>query len=346
MIEKDKRAVIIWLLSGCFLIYAMVVIGGITRLTHSGLSMVEWKPITGALPPMNQTDWQSLFEKYQASPEYKVINTQFTVEEFKSIFWWEYIHRLIGRIIGIVFFLPFVYFLLRKKLSAPVIKSCIWILILGGFQGVLGWYMVKSGLVKNPHVSHYRLAAHLLSAFMVFGFTFWLAMDLYFNRGGEQKNPNRKLFNFGILLFITVIIQIGYGAFTAGLKAGYAYNTYPKMNDDWLPVKDLYLEPFWKNFLEVGAGVQFIHRWLAAIVVCLVGYLWWKSKDKNLLPMQKLSVNLLIYCVSIQFLLGLFTLLYAVPVTLGVLHQTGAFFLFSSCLFYLFQMRGKLSLAL
>jgi cytochrome c oxidase assembly protein subunit 15 len=343
--QGNKNAIITWLLSGCFFIYVMVVVGGITRLTHSGLSMVEWKPVTGALPPMNSSDWNDLFEKYKQSPEYKEINTQFTVEDFKSIFWWEFIHRLIGRFIGVLFFIPFVYFLIRRKLSTDVLWNCILIMVMGGFQGVLGWYMVKSGLVKNPNVSHYRLAAHLISAFAVFGLTFNLVLKLYFGGENSLSKAVPKLKWPAIILFILVIFQIIYGAFTAGLKAGYAYNTYPKMNGEWLPIRDLILQPFYKNFLENPAGVQFIHRWLAGLVILLVAYIWWKSRNLVLGYYQKLSINLLVFCVLIQFLLGLLTLLYAVPAVLGVLHQTGAFFLFSACIFFIFQIKQGTKIA-
>lgn len=337
MLDKANRPIIIWLFSGCFLIYAMVLIGGITRLTHSGLSMVEWNMIVGSLPPINDADWQEPFLKYQQTPEYQQINNHFTLKEFKSIYWWEYTHRLLGRTIGIVFLLPFSYFLIRKKLNAVLIRNLLVVLVLGGFQGFLGWYMVKSGLTKEPHVSHYRLAAHLISALTVFGFTFWVALDLLFPKGKYQGKKLSGIKPYLYILFIVVIIQIIYGAFVAGLKAGLFYTTFPKMNDQWIANEVIALTPWWKNFIESIPGVQFLHRYIAYLAVLLTAIIWIKSRNIELTTLQRNMINLLIYVVFIQFLLGVLTLIYSVPVLLGVLHQTGAFILFASTLFLIHQ---------
>lgn len=352
--DKDLKPIIIWLFAGCFLIYAMVVIGGITRLTHSGLSMVEWNMIVGSKPPMSDADWQVPFEKYKLSPEYQQINYHFTLEEFKSIYWWEYIHRFLGRMIGLVFLLPFIYFWIRKKLTPDLFKKLIVILILGGFQGVLGWYMVKSGLSKEPRVSHYRLAAHLISAFTVFGVTFWTALSLKFKvqssklvgekketEVGSPKSEVARLKKLSLLLFCVVVLQIIYGAFVAGLKAGYLCPTWPKMCGEWIHDSVFVLQPTWRNFIEGQAGVQFVHRYIAYVVVIIVGLIYYKSRKTQLNHIQKRIVTVLVIIVLCQFLLGVLTLLYSVPVLLGVLHQTGAFFLFGTSLLLMHSLKKE-----
>jgi cytochrome c oxidase assembly protein subunit 15 len=335
------RPIIIWLFAGCFLIYTMVVIGGITRLTHSGLSMVEWNMIVGSMPPVSDADWQVPFEKYKQSPEYQIINNQFTLEEFKSIYWWEYIHRMLGRTIGAVFLIPFIYFFLKKKFDGPLLKKMIVLLVLGGLQGVLGWFMVKSGLQKEPHVSHYRLAAHLISAFTVFGFTFWYALDLLYPGREEESLATKKLIRYSRIMFGFIVLQIIYGAFVAGLKAGLFYNTFPLMGRSFMPETVTAYEPFWKNVLENPAGVQFIHRWIAVIVAVFVLFVWEHARTLQLTGLQQKTSNVMLTVVIVQFLLGVFTLLYSVPLLMGVLHQTGAFFLFASALLFMHSLRSR-----
>jgi heme a synthase len=338
--NNPHRSVIIWLFTGCFLIFAMVVIGGITRLTLSGLSIVEWDLLMGTIPPLNEQDWQVLFLKYQQTPQYNLVNYHFTLSEFKSIFWWEYIHRLIGRLIGLVFIIPFIYFWIKKRLNSDLIKKLVLIFFLGGFQGFLGWFMVKSGLVNNPQVSHLRLAAHLITAFISFGFTFKVALDLIYPERINSNAALKELRQFSLILFFVVTVQIIYGAFVAGLRAGKVYTTFPKMGDDWVAEGVFAMEPFWKNLLENIAGVQFIHRYIAYIVVILVVVIWLKSKKLGNYFNKKGFDALLIFT-SIQFLLGVFTLVYAVPILLGVLHQTVAFFLFAACIYNLHRLRFK-----
>ncbi|MES2591712.1 MAG: COX15/CtaA family protein [Bacteroidota bacterium] len=339
MKNNPHKSIIIWLLAGCFLIYAMVLIGGITRLTHSGLSMVEWNMIIGSLPPMNDADWQVPFEKYQQSPEYQIINNQFSLEEFKSIYWWEFIHRMLGRTIGVVFLIPFFYFLIKKKFDKPLLRKMFVLLLLGALQGVLGWFMVKSGLQKEPHVSHYRLAAHLISAFTVFGFTFWYALDLLYPKVIAETVILKKVRRLASITFAIVIIQIIYGAFVAGLKAGLFYNTFPRMGTSFVPDTVVSFDPFWKNFLENPSGVQFIHRYLAYAVVIIIVLLWETSRKIELSALQRKASNFMAAVVGVQFLLGIITLLYAVPITMGVLHQTGAFVLFAAVLFFMHSLR-------
>ena len=339
MKSNPYKSIIIWLLAGCFLIYAMVVIGGITRLTHSGLSMVEWNMILGSMPPMSEADWLVPFEKYKQSPEYQQINNQFTLEEFKSIYWWEYIHRLLGRTIGVVFLIPFLYFYFKKRFDRPLLKKMLVLLALGAFQGFLGWFMVKSGLQKEPHVSHYRLAAHLISAFTVFGFTFWYALDLLYPKAVEENAVLKKVKRLATVAFGITVLQIIYGAFVAGLKAGLFYNTFPRMGTSYFPETILAQDTFILNFLENPAGVQFVHRCIAFIVVIVIALLWDKSRKLSLTKLQRKASNFMISVVIIQFLLGVITILYSVPITMGVLHQTGAFVLFVGLLFFMHSLR-------
>ena len=332
--KKDNKKVIYWLLTGCVLIFIMVVVGGITRLTHSGLSISSYKLISGTIPPIGETRWQEAFELYKQYPEYQKINDHFSLQDFKDIYFWEWLHRVIGRFIGLVFFLPFMYFIITKQLSKSTIKKATLLLILGGFQGFLGWYMVKSGLVDKPDVSHYRLAAHLTTAFITFAYTFWVALDLWFP---ERRNSSKKLRNFIRISLVILIIQIIYGAFVAGLDAGFIHNHWPLMNEGKLIHETVYIEqnPLYKNFIEGKSGVQFIHRTLAYIVVLFIFLIWKKTRELPKTIWQKRGVNSLLIFVGIQFVLGVLTLLLRVPVWLGVSHQVGAFFLLSAMTFTL-----------
>lgn len=332
--EKDNKKVIYWLLIGCLLIFIMVVVGGITRLTHSGLSISNYKLISGTIPPMNETEWNDAFELYKQYPEYQKINSKFTIEDFKDIYFWEWLHRVIGRFIGVVFIIPFIYFLLRKQFTKPTIKKSIILMLLGGFQGFLGWFMVKSGLIDKPDVSHYRLAMHLTAAFITFAYTFWVALDLIYptKKAVDAKFRNLIRWGLGILL-----LQIIYGAFVAGLDAGLLHNHWPLMNDGALIHESVYIEqsPVIRNFVEGKSGVQFIHRYLAYIVVGFIVFIWYRGKRIANSRTQANCLQLLLIIVSIQFLLGVFTLIYRVPIALGVLHQITAFFLLGTMTFSL-----------
>lgn len=332
--KKDNKKVIYWLLTGCVLIFIMVIVGGITRLTHSGLSISNYKLISGTIPPMNEVEWQEAFDLYKQYPEYQKLNTNFTLQDFKDIYFWEWIHRVIGRFIGLVFIIPFLYFLIRKQLSKPTIKKSIILLCLGAFQGFLGWYMVKSGLVDNPDVSHYRLAMHLTTAFLTFAFTFWVALDLIFP---TKKEVNKKMRNFIRIGLVVLIIQIIYGAFVAGLDAGFIHNHWPMMSDGKFMHETVYIEqePVLKNFVEGKSGVQFVHRILAYVVVGFIIAIWYKMRRLILTKYQLIGINLLLIGVTLQFILGVLTIIYAVPVWLGVVHQVGAFLLLSAMVFTL-----------
>lgn len=332
--KKDNKSVIYWLLVGCLLIFIMVIVGGITRLTHSGLSMSNYKLISGTIPPMNETEWNAAFDLYKQYPEYQKINNQFTLQDFKDIYFWEWLHRVIGRFIGIVFMIPFAYFLIRKQLTKSTIKKCLVLMLLGSFQGFLGWFMVKSGLVDRPDVSHYRLAMHLTSAFITFAYTLWVALDLIYP---EKKRIDIKFRNLIRFTLAILLLQIIYGAFVAGLDAGLLHNHWPLMNDGALIHESVYIEqsPIINNFIEGKSGVQFVHRYLAYVVVGLIFIIWYKGKRIKKNNTQSNTLNTLLIIVCIQFVLGIFTLLYRVPITLGVLHQVVAFFLLGTMTFSL-----------
>ncbi len=331
---------VFWLFSGCLLIFLMVVIGGITRLTRSGLSIVEWNVIMGTLPPLNEHQWQEMFDKYKQYPEYQKLNYHFSLHDFKNIFWWEYIHRLLARVIGLVFIIPFVFFWMKGKISKRLMPRLIFIFLLGAFQGFLGWYMVKSGLVDDPYVSHYRLAIHLIAAFLTFGAIFWVALDELY---GYKKivSVNKKLLRLSWVFLVVLTIQIIYGAFVAGLKAGYIFTTWPKMGDAWIAEAVTYMRPFYINFLEGLAGVQFVHRYIAYLLIILAGVIWFYSNKYSLSKAQNTGVNLLVLTTLVQVVLGIFTLVYRVPISLGVIHQAGAFFLFTFNLFLIHRLRGS-----
>ncbi|MGI8892455.1 MAG: COX15/CtaA family protein, partial [Bacteroidia bacterium] len=228
---QQRKIIVTWLLTGCFLIFVMVLVGGVTRLTGSGLSITEWNVLMGAVPPLNEHEWQITFAKYQQTPQYLKENYHFTLAEFKSIFWWEYIHRLLGRFIGIVFLIPFIFFLVKKWLPKPLILKLTLIFFLGGLQGFIGWYMVQSGLIDNPSVSHFRLALHLVTAFLTFGFTLWVALDIIY----PGVRINASALKVPLIFSALVLLQIIYGAFVAGLKAGFIYTTFPLMGDYLIP---------------------------------------------------------------------------------------------------------------
>ena len=331
---KNNKKVFYWLLTGCVLIFIMVVVGGITRLTHSGLSISNYKLISGTIPPMNDIEWQEAFDLYKQYPEYQKLNNHFTIQDFKDIYFWEWLHRLLGRFIGLVFIIPFLYFLIRKQLTKSTIKKSIVLLILGGFQGFLGWYMVKSGLIDKPDVSHYRLAAHLTTAFITFAYTFWVALDIIYP---DKKTINKQLRNFIRITLGFLILQIIYGAFVAGLDAGFIHNFWPMMSEGKFMHETVYIEqtPVIKNFIEGKSGVQFVHRILAYIVVILIFMTWNKARKIDITKVQQNGINILLALVGLQFLLGVLTIILQVPVWLGIAHQIGAFFLLTAMTFVL-----------
>lgn len=335
--EKENKPIVIWLLTGCLLIFIMVAIGGITRLTHSGLSMVEWN-LFGSTPPSTEAHWEELFDKYKQYPEYQRVNFNFSVEEFKRIFWWEYIHRTFGRFLGVVFIVPFLWFWMKKKLSKELKPRLILILVLGAIQGMLGWYMVKSGLKQMPNVSHYRLAIHLITAFLTFAYTFWVALGLIYPKKPVSQRGMKPLL---IVTFFLLVIQIIWGAYVAGLHAGKVYNTWPLMGDSLMPEAVTAIKPLWHNFVEGLAGVQFVHRYLAFVVYGMICVIFIVGQARELNTTQSKGLKFLFFAVTLQFFLGVFTLLYAVPLALGLLHQLGAFILLGGMVYSLHSFRGK-----
>ena len=336
---NQHKSVIYWLLSGCILLFIMVTVGGITRLTNSGLSMTDWHLVTDTFPPMSEDKWQAAFDEYKKFPEYQKINihNDFELDDYKFIYFWEWFHRFIGRIIGIVFIIPFVYFLIKKKLDAATIKKCIVLLAMGAFQGFLGWFMVKSGLIDNPDVSHYRLALHLTFAFITFAYTLWVALDLMYPEKKEVIIPLRKLARIAIVI---LIIQIIYGGFVAGLNAGLLHNHWPLMSDGQFMHESVMLEKdsWFLRLTEGKSGVQFVHRTLAYVVVGIIAFLYFKSKKYTLSTQQTNGLNALIFIVFLQFTLGVLTLLYGVPMWLGLTHQIMAFILLATMTYTLHRL--------
>ena len=342
--QNPNKSIIYWLLTGCSLIYIMVVVGCITRLTHSGLSITDWS-FMGTIPPLSEADWLERFMKYQQSPEFLKINFLMKLDEFKHIFFWEYIHRLIGRTMMYVFSIGLVVLLIRKKIKKEMPPSLILLFFMGAMQAVIGWWMVYSGLQDQPAVSHFRLATHLMSAFTLFAFTFWFALKLIYPKEGIEKGEGWKLKWWLLSFFAVLILQIIYGAFTAGfvegdsakIRPGHIFNSWPKMGDSWMPEQVTMKSSFYLNFFENASGIQFVHRTLAIILCLLFGFIWYKSNKLQLNTNQYQGITFLIYGITIQFILGVFTLLYQVPVVLGVLHQTGAFFLFASSVYVIYH---------
>ena len=323
------RAVAAWLLVCCALLLAMVVVGGVTRLTHSGLSITEWQPIVGTWPPLTDADWRVAFEKYRATPEYLQINRGMSLDAFKHIFWWEYSHRLLGRAIGVAFLLPYLWFLLRRRIPPGYATPLFGIFLLGGLQGALGWYMVASGLVDDPRVSPLRLTAHLALAVAIFGAMLWVALSLlYPARANRPAGPRRPAFVLCGLVFLMIVA----GGFVAGTRAGFAYNTFPLMNGHWVPPELFALEPWYANFTNNVATVQFDHRVLAWVLAALTPLAWWRTRSESATADARFAADLLLAVLALQFALGVTTLLLAVPLPLAAAHQAGAVLLFATAL--------------
>jgi len=323
-----------WLLACCGLVFAMVVLGGITRLTRSGLSIVEWQPIIGTLPPLTSADWQALFLKYQLTPEYQKVNPGMTLEGFKGIFWLEYFHRLLGRLIGVAFFAPFLYFLWRRTVAMPLALKLGGIFVLGALQGLMGWYMVKSGLIDDPRVSQYRLTAHLSLAIAIYGAMLWVALDLLFPKAGRSVALQglRRVRRLAWAVTLLVIAMVVTGGFVAGIRAGYAYNTFPLMNGHLIPPELFLIEPWYLNFFNNMATVQFDHRVIAWLLALAVPWLWYESGRAGLPARTRLLAHLLLAAAAAQIALGIATLLLIVPAALAAAHQAGALVVFTIAL--------------
>ncbi len=318
-----QKLLIRWLYVCAAVVFLIVIVGGITRLTRSGLSIVEWKPVSGVIPPITETDWHTEFDKYKQTPEYRHINHAMSLDEFKNIFWWEFIHRILARLIGIVFFIPFVWFFFKRQIHKPLAIRLAFIFLLGGFQGFLGWYMVKSGLVKDPHVSHLRLMSHLMTAVLIYALILMTAWGL--KTPARERGPSGGAWIVAVFAFLI----LASGALVAGLHAGKMYNTFPLMNGAFFPPGITWLEPGYTNLYDHPAVVQFIHRNLAYAFGFLI--LWQLWRERKRLTLLNPAV-LLAAVYLLQVTLGVLTLLHAVPVSLGALHQTNALLLFTASL--------------
>ena len=327
--SKSPRTVAWWLFACCAMVFLTMVVGGVTRLTHSGLSIVEWKPLIGALPPLSEAHWLELFAKYQQTPEFQKVNHDMTLDGFKFIFWWEWAHRLSGRLIGVVFLLPYLFFLARGYLKGALAAKVFGFFILGGLQGAMGWYMVKSGLVDDPRVSQYRLAAHLGLAFILFGLMLWTGLGiLQPRRSGFAVSPAPTLLTrrLGNGLVALVFVMVLSGALVAGIRAGLAYNTFPLMDGHFLPPESFVIEPWWLNLFTNMALVQFDHRLIAWALMGLIPWLAWRISNE--VPAARTPAVVLVLWLAVQVTLGIATLLLQVPVALGASHQAGAMVLF------------------
>ena len=337
-VQQSRRTVAAWLLACCALVFVTVVVGGITRLTHSGLSIVEWQPIMGAIPPLNDAQWGEAFAKYQGTPEFKQRNPGMTVAGFKAIFWWEYVHRLLGRVIGLVFLITFLYFLARRRLDPDVAWKLGGIFLLGAAQGALGWFMVQSGLVDQPRVSSVRLAAHLGLAVLIYAAMLWVALDLLYRTRSPSSDGMRGRASGMVALVFLMILS---GALVAGIRAGSAYNTWPLMNGRFIPEEILLLEPWYANIAYNMATVQFIHRILAVFVALMAVGLWFDVRREPPNPRSRFWSAILVLAVGMQVAGGIATLLLGVPINLGVLHQSGAVVVFSCAIMFRHTLREQ-----
>lgn len=330
-----------WLLVCCVLILAMIVLGGVTRLTGSGLSMVEWGPMTGTVPPLNEAQWEAAFRDYQQYPEYQKVNQSMTLAEFKSIFWVEYAHRLLGRVIGLVFFVPFIYFLVRRRIGWALAPKLVTIFVLGALQGLLGWFMVKSGLVDEPRVSAYRLTTHLVLAAIIYGYIFWVALGFLFPKAENDYQHVKSTRWFSFVVTGVIGIMIVSGGFVAGTRAGFAFNTFPLMNGMLIPDGILAMKPVWSNFFENIATVQFDHRLIGYCLCILIPAFCYYVHGAGVVTRTRVATYVLLITLVTQVSLGIATLLLIVPAGLAATHQAGAFALLTVSLFINHELRGR-----
>ncbi len=316
------KPIVLWLYTCAVMIFIMTVIGAITRLTESGLSMVEWRPLIGALPPLNEQEWQRVFDIYKDSPEFQKRTFWMGLEDFKAIFFWEWFHRLFGRMIGLIYALPLAFFWLKGMIPQGFKPKLLFVLLLGFAQGFMGWYMVKSGLVDIPAVSQFRLAAHLGLAILIAALCFWFALDLSCEqKAADKKAHSSQLAAHGWICLYAVIVTIIWGAFTAGLDAGLVYNTFPLMGERLVPPETGLMKPAWINFFHNPVAVQFLHRWLGILTGVIILSYWLHTMARGLAGKTELALSAM---VLVQISLGIATLLSLVSVPLAALHQAGA----------------------
>jgi cytochrome c oxidase assembly protein subunit 15 len=327
--RSSDRALAAWLLLCGAMVFVMVVLGGVTRLTLSGLSITEWQPVMGAIPPLDHATWLKEFALYKATTQYKVMNEGMTLSEFQSIFWWEYTHRLWGRLIGAAFLVPFLYFLVRGRIARRLVPRLAILFGLGALQGAVGWFMVMSGLEGRTSVSQYRLAAHLGLALLIYAYMLWLALDLLWPREVGSSVGMRRAFRRGVALVAWIFLVAISGSFVAGLHAGLIYNTFPLMDGHWIPSGLYPLAPWFRSAFDDVMTVQFDHRLLAIATLVLVVAFRLSLATHDLAPRARLAANLLCAMVLVQLALGISTLLLVVPVALAACHQAGALLLFS-----------------
>ena len=340
-VRADATQVATWLLACCALLFAMVVVGGVTRLTHSGLSIVEWKPIIGTVPPLDDAQWQEAFTKYRATPESRMINRDMTLAGFKGIYWWEYFHRLLGRGIGIAFLVPLAWFALRRRIDRHLGRRLGLVFGLGLVQGGVGWWMVQSGLVDDPRVSAIRLTTHLGIALLLYAAMFWTALDLLARRAdGRVPEQRRPLARAAAAIAALVFLMILSGGLVAGNRAGLVYNTFPLMDGHWIPPGLFGTDPWYASFARDLTTVQFDHRALAWLLALLIPAFWWRVRRSDAGDGAKLAAHTLLGALILQVTLGIATLLLVVSVPVAAAHQAGAVVLLTSALWVAHRLRG------
>ena len=337
--ETASRQIGWWLVSVSVLLTVLVLVGGATRLTDSGLSIVEWKPVTGIVPPLSQEHWLEEFEKYKNIPEYEEINYGMSLDEFKTIFWWEWGHRFIARMLGFAFFIPFVFFLVKRRVSKELFPKLVTMFVLGGAQGALGWFMVMSGLSERVDVSQYRLVAHLGLAFFIFAYMLWVAFDLLLPKVEKRATDLKPLVTASFWLCGLVYVQVLLGGFVAGLRAGLIYNDWPWMDGRFVPDGYFFMSPWYINLSENLAAVQFNHRIVAYLLTLAAFWVFWVSRTASLSGHAAQARWILLLSVLLQVGLGIWTLMAVVPIWLGVVHQAGALVTFTASLYFAQSLR-------
>ena len=327
--DLNDKLIARWLFICALVIFGMILLGGVTRLTDSGLSMVEWNPLMGIIPPLSQYDWQELFLKYQQFPEYQKINLGMTLGEFKVIFMYEYLHRVLGRLIGLLFFIPFVYFYFTRRISPQLLPKLLLMLFLGGCQGLMGWYMVKSGLIDVPHVSQYRLTAHLGLAIVIYSLIIWTALGLVNKTSAQPTGLGKPACILSGLIFLMILS----GGLVAGTRAGYAYSTWPLMGDSFIPAGLYAMSPAWLSAFENITTIQFNHRMFAYFIAVFLVVFSVVALRKKISNKVRIGIYSMLFLLLVQITLGISTLIFYVPVAIAAAHQIGAVALLTATLF-------------